>query len=147
MTILATTYTNPASNAGSAPPEAATPFKFMEGAHFMQLLLAQLRLQNPLEPLQDREMMTQLAQINSLQELQQINAALRETAAANLLTQSAGLIGKTVEYVDDEGQTQRGVVTGVSMQDGQVTLWLGEERLPLAEVVSVHESEEPAAEA
>jgi flagellar basal-body rod modification protein FlgD len=48
----------------------------MDGGEFMMILLAQLRNQNPLEPMDDKEMIAQMAQLNSLQELQKINASL-----------------------------------------------------------------------
>jgi flagellar basal-body rod modification protein FlgD len=48
----------------------------MDGGEFMMILLAQLRNQNPLEPMDDKQMIAQMAQLNSLQELQKINASL-----------------------------------------------------------------------
>ncbi len=40
---------------------------------FLQLLVTQLRLQNPLNPLSDQEFSTQLAQYSSLEEMQNAN--------------------------------------------------------------------------
>lgn len=51
---------------------------------FMFLLLAQLRNQNPLEPLEDKEFMAQMTQINSLKELQNMNRAINELYETNL---------------------------------------------------------------
>lgn len=48
----------------------------MDGGEFMMILLAQLRNQNPLEPMDDKQMIAQMAQLNSLEELQKINASL-----------------------------------------------------------------------
>lgn len=48
----------------------------MDGGEFMMILLTQLRNQNPLEPMDDKELISQMAQLNSLQELQKINASL-----------------------------------------------------------------------
>ena len=140
MTVFPTSSTGETS--GAAPLQSSNPFGFVEGAHFMQLLLAQLRHQNPLEPMQDKDMMGQLAQINSLQELQKINAALESIAAAGQLTDAAGLIGKTVQFLDEKGQAQSGQVTGVSLIAGQVILTLDEWQVPLPAVLSVSSSEE-----
>jgi flagellar hook assembly protein FlgD len=49
----------------------------MNNDQFMMVLLAQMRNQNPLEPMDDKEIIAQMAQLNSLEELQQINATLR----------------------------------------------------------------------
>lgn len=44
---------------------------------FMAILLAQMKYQNPLQPMDDKEVIAQMAQLNSLQELQNINATLQ----------------------------------------------------------------------
>jgi flagellar basal-body rod modification protein FlgD len=110
--------------------------------NFMMLLLAQLKHQNPLEPLNDRDMMAQLTQVSSLQELQKINALLEYMATSNRLSEAAGLIGKTIEYLDEDGKPQTGQVTGVSLTDDQIMVWIGEKRIPLSSVTSVSETKE-----
>jgi flagellar basal-body rod modification protein FlgD len=47
-----------------------------EGSEFMQILLAQLRNQNPMQPMDDNQLIGQMAQLNSLQELQKISTTL-----------------------------------------------------------------------
>jgi flagellar basal-body rod modification protein FlgD len=70
VTVSQTTQSNSGlqANAGSGLA--------MDGGEFMMILLAQLRNQNPLEPMDDKELISQMAQLNSLQELQKINASL-----------------------------------------------------------------------
>lgn len=60
---------------------------------FMKLLVAQLRNQNPLSPLQGTEFIAQTAQFSSLEQLQQINKSL-----ATLAT-SAGTDGASLDAV------------------------------------------------
>ena len=43
---------------------------------FMKLLLAQMGNQDPLKPMDDKEFITQLAQFNSLEQMQQVNKSL-----------------------------------------------------------------------
>lgn len=106
----------------------------MDGDDFMLLLLTQMRHQDPLEPMDDQAMMSQFTQLNSLQQLQQINATIY--SALNQppdLSEASGLIGKAIETSD--GIT--GTVTGVSIANGQIMLWLGEEQVPLSSVTSI----------
>ena len=70
---------------------------------FLQMLMAQLRAQDPMNPLEGHEYAAQLASFSSVQELQGIQEALEESINMNLLmTQSingnlaAALVGKTV---------------------------------------------------
>ncbi|MCB1059366.1 MAG: hypothetical protein KDB65_03970 [Calditrichaeota bacterium] len=70
---------------------------------FLQMLMAQLKAQDPMNPLQGHEYAAQLASFSSVQELQGIQSSLEESINMNLLmTQSingnlaAALVGKTV---------------------------------------------------
>jgi len=71
---------------------------------FMKLLVAQLKNQNPLNPLQGTDFIAQTAQFTSLEQLQQINTSLAKlTAASNGgnntsldAALAAGYIGKAV---------------------------------------------------
>ncbi len=66
---------NSATRANIQPDSAQTPASPQAGLsdQFMKLLLAQLRNQNPLEPMNNSEFMGQMTQLNSLQELTKIN--------------------------------------------------------------------------
>ncbi len=55
---------------------------------FLKLLVAQLRNQNPLNPLQGTDFIAQTAQFTSLEQLQQINASIAQLAASS--TASSG---------------------------------------------------------
>jgi flagellar basal-body rod modification protein FlgD len=57
---------------------------------FLKLLVAQLRNQNPLNPLQGTDFIAQTAQFTSLEQLQQINASLAELAASSTASSGGG---------------------------------------------------------
>jgi flagellar basal-body rod modification protein FlgD len=105
------------------------------GDEFMTLLLAQLRNQNPLEPLGEKDMIGQMTQLNSLQELQKMNANLTANNRSNRLTEAAGLIGKRVEYMGGK----EGLVTGVSYVQDEIMLWIGDQTAPLSSVTAISE--------
>jgi flagellar basal-body rod modification protein FlgD len=109
-----------------------------DSGQFMLLLLAQLRNQNPLDPVQDKDFMGQVAQLNSLQELQKMNATLQSLTKSNRLTEAAGLIGRTIQYRAGDGQVQTGLVDGVTLQGDQAMLLLGSAQVALADVISVN---------
>lgn len=66
---------------------------------FMQLLVAQLENQDPLEPMDSQEMITQLSELTGVEQLTAINdriGALEIATAGMANTQAADLTGKTV---------------------------------------------------
>ncbi|MHC4264395.1 MAG: flagellar hook assembly protein FlgD [Planctomycetota bacterium] len=70
---------------------------------YMELLVAQLQNQNPLEPLDNNEMASQLAMFSQLQQLENMNQSFSDTLVATNRTYANSLLGKSVTfYVDDE---------------------------------------------
>lgn len=90
---------------------------------FLQLFIAQLQNQNPLQPLSDSDMINQLTQINTMGSLSQLNASFADMLALQQLTQGSDLIGKSVTYaVDGSNETRTGVVNALAVQNGSVVL-------------------------
>ncbi len=116
------------------------PFSYVGNAQFMQLLLAQLRYQNPLDPMQNEEMIMQLTQINSLQELQSISDALTGLSRWSQMASASNLLGKRVQVMYNDGSIGEGVVTGISIVGNEVMLWVDDELIPFSSVVSVLDS-------
>jgi flagellar hook assembly protein FlgD len=85
----------------------------------------------------DKDLMGQITQLNSLQELQKISASIQARDKSSGLTEAVGLIGKTVNYTQQDGVTGSGLVTGVSMLKNEILLWIGETTIPLSAVSSV----------
>jgi len=109
---------------------------------YMKLLVTQLQNQNPLEPMDNDQMTSQLAQFSQLEQLASMNssfAKVLETVEHNYAT---SLIGKEVSFV---GETQPGttdIINGTVEQiynnvDGQIVLSVGSYTLGLADVISV----------
>ena len=140
-------YTSAASTKStksSGTQDSATP---QVGDQFMSMLLAQLRNQHPLEPMEDSALMTQMTQLNSLSELQNINSGLQSMNTglvkmnqSNQLTEAAALIGKTAQVSLDDGQTRSGIVTGVSTSKGEIMLWLGDLEVALSKLITVKDT-------
>ncbi|MBD3264164.1 MAG: flagellar hook capping protein [Candidatus Omnitrophica bacterium] len=93
---------------------------------FLQLLVTQLRNQDPLDPLKNEDFIAQLAQFNSLEELINLNQTTESVGTLQILTSSSSLLGKTVEAVKDD-QIVEGEVKEVGFYDGDVILALDTE--------------------
>ncbi|MBL4850171.1 MAG: hypothetical protein JKY65_31980 [Planctomycetes bacterium] len=104
---------------------------------FMNLLVTQLRNQNPLEPQDNSEFIAQLAQFSLLQNSKQSTNRLGGLLDATQLAQGAGLVGKEVSFRDEDGNTVNGVVERAHFLGGQVELEVAGSRIPLEDVSSV----------
>ncbi len=112
---------------------------------FLQLLVTQLKNQDPLSPTANEEFAAQLAQFSSLEQLESVNdnligmAVLQQgNALISQLTDSSALIGKTVVFSDPAtGDSRVGSVTSVKLQDGIAILNIDGRDVPLDYVSEV----------
>jgi len=116
---------------------------------FLKLLVAQLQNQNPLEPMDNSDMTAQLAQISSLQQLEEMNGHLEGLTGEGSMFAAAlavaegryatSLIGKEITVTAADGTVASGRVTGVERTNGQFVLQVGDQRVPLDAVREIRE--------
>ena len=111
---------------------------------YMKLLVAQLQNQNPLEPLDNKDMTAQLAQFSQLQQLENMNTSFGSVLDSVQRGYASSLIGKEVSFktTADDGamETRTGKVEEVVMgQDGQITLVVNNRNVNLADVLSIRQ--------
>jgi flagellar basal-body rod modification protein FlgD len=113
---------------------------------FLQLLIAEMRTQTPLEPIDNASFMNQMSQFSSMEQQKELNDNLLNLlhfqgalARLNGLTQGAGMIGHEVEYVvDEKGTTKTGVVDSVRVDEsGEVFVTIGKKDVPLQSIIGV----------
>lgn len=109
----------------------------LDSSQFMQILLAQLTHQNPLEPMNNAEMMSQFSQLNSLQELRGINSSMETVSATSQTAYLSSLIGRTVKASRADGKIIEGVVEGVVTEVDNPQVLIGDERVDLINVLEI----------
>ncbi|MDI6799970.1 MAG: flagellar hook capping FlgD N-terminal domain-containing protein [Actinomycetota bacterium] len=105
---------------------------------FLQLLVAQMRYQDPLEPMKNTEYIAQLAQFSSLEAIQALSDQMKAIGDWLGLSQSSSMIGKNIRAVDSAtGQFIEGLVLAVNIKDGAPYLELEEAEVLASDVVKV----------
>ena len=103
------------SAANEAPP---TQQNTIDQSDFIKLFLSQLQFQDPLEPVDNREFLAQMAQFSALEQARQTSANTQNLLLTEFSSQALSLVGKEVVV---EGQSRTGHVTAVSFtKDGPV---------------------------
>ena len=72
---------------------------------YMKVLIAQLQNQNPLEPMNNNEMASQLAQFSQLQQLESMNSNFAQILAITNRSYANSLIGKEVTFFTQDTET------------------------------------------
>ena len=91
---------------------------------YIKLLVTQLQYQNPLEPLDNNEMASQLAQFSQLNNLETMNTNFAEVLAISQRSYANSLLGRNVTFfAEDEstGELEQNVGTVESVFNDQST--------------------------
>ena len=90
---------------------------------FLKLFVAQLQHQDPMNPMQDQDFMGQMASFSTLEQVTNLASANAAMATNLSLSQSVGLIGRTVSWTDAADVVHTGVVEKVNQSaDGKPVL-------------------------
>ena len=97
---------------------------------FLNLLVTQLKYQDPMSPMEDKEFISQMAQFTSLEQMKNMNNAVQ-------ITQATSYIGKQVTWADSQGTEQTGIVTAIRIVNSEPKVMIGEESIELKKIMSV----------
>ena len=81
---------------------------------FLNLMVAQLRYQDPMNPTDSGQMMAQNAQFTALEKMQDVADKTAQLFQAQVSFGASGFIGKTVSWTDSDGAKQTSTVHGVT---------------------------------
>ena len=109
----------------------------LNASDFMTLLLDQMKNQDPLQPMDDSQLMGQLAQLTMVDKMQEMSQNLATMLNIQQLGQAANLVGKTVQGVDSSGDTVKGVVDSATMADNAASVVVGGKTIPLTGINTV----------
>ncbi len=108
----------------------------MDQNAFLQLLMAQMKYQDPLKPMDSSQFLAQQAQFTQISELQKLN---KTVTSSNEMMQASSLIGKEVGLIDPDNSQKviSGVVDAAVLDSTGASILIGGKAYPLDSVVSI----------
>ena len=145
MSLVAPVIDGQVSGATSAQSVAAEqekkarPSSTMDKESFLQLLVAQMKYQDPMEPTSNTEYISQYAQFSELEQMQNLSGSMN-------LQRASGLVGQyaVVEHVNDatgNTTTVEGRVDYVTFENNKAFLSIDGALYPMDELTNVMDSE------
>ena len=130
---MTTAIDNIVNNSSVQVPPSTTNIskQKMDGEMFLQLLVAQLRAQDPSSPMDTNAMMTQTSQLASMEQLTTMSNLTQESFSLQMRMAASNLIGKEVSYDDADGKPQKGVASSVSFADAVPMVTIGDKHIRL----------------
>ena len=104
---------------------------------FLNLMVAQLRYQDPMNPTDSGQMMAQNAQFTALEKMQDVADQTAALLSAQVSFGAAGMVGKNVTYMNDDGSTTSGLVGSVTYDASGPMLVVGGASVSLGQVQSI----------
>jgi flagellar basal-body rod modification protein FlgD len=95
-----------------------TPSPTVNYNDFLQLLIAQMKNQDPTSPTDMSQYMSQFAQMSSVEQAIQTNTKLDTLLSSTALSQAESLIGRTASFTSADGQSTTGKITAVRIIQG-----------------------------
>jgi flagellar basal-body rod modification protein FlgD len=117
--ISATGTTTSASTQTSGTSDALNQIDMDE---FIALMIAEMQNQDPLEPMDNTQMLQQISQIREIGSNDRLSDTLGAVLLGQNMTTASNMIGQTIMALGDDDQTFVGTVDRVSIDDGEAKL-------------------------
>jgi flagellar basal-body rod modification protein FlgD len=149
---MQTNPTNPAASPldalkaanSQSPTQVKANGNNVDKGSFLNLLVTQLRNQDPLDPVQNTEFISQLAQFQSLESqidtgkhLEDLVQIQESQLALAGLSQAALLVGKKVTWTDEKGKPGSGLVLSVTVENGVMMINYENGKVPVGALTSI----------
>jgi flagellar basal-body rod modification protein FlgD len=129
---------------------------------FLKLLVTELRYQDAMNPMEDREFIAQMAQMSSLEQMQNLNKtfetglltlaeaqnnynanisylleAMLYQTTLNGFSQGLNMLGREITYKAADEEVKTGTVSSIKQVDGCYLALAGEDEVALTDILSV----------
>ena len=108
-------------------------------ADYLKLFMQELTYQDPLQPIDNREFMAQMAQFSSLQEARTSNESLTQLLAMTSANQGLSLLGKTVKIQNSDGEGTVSKIEFFAKAPPKVSVVMSNGEVPQVEIGQIIE--------
>ena len=122
------------SGASNQPKESGDALRGLDMDQFLKLMIAELQNQDPLNPLENSEMLQQISQIRSVGATDKLTKTLDAVLLGQNLSSGSNLIGKQIKGLSDDAKPVEGVVERVSVANNVTKLHIGNQTVSLTNV-------------
>lgn len=139
--VTTTPLVQAGTSAAATPPAGASQgaggLGSLTSQDFLQLLVAQISNQDPLNPVSSSQFMSQTAELSTLEQIASLGQETSQVLAAQQLTSAVAMIGHTVTGTSSSGSAISGKVTGVVDASTGPLLDIGSSQAPLSDISTI----------
>ena len=141
-TVNNSTSTNSTGSATSTKQNADSndALRGLDMSEFLKLMIAQLQNQDPLQPLDNAEILQQISQIRQIGESQKLTNTLDSVLLNQNLSSASSLLGKNIKALTDDGTPVDGFVDRITVTGGTPRLHVGDLEVGLNNLSEINPS-------
>jgi flagellar hook assembly protein FlgD len=125
MSQLPTVQNNSTSSTSSASSATANnALNDLDVDSFLKIMIAELKNQDPLNPMDSSQMLDQIGQMRQITSSDKLTSTLNSVLLGQNIASSTNLIGANIDGISDDNQKVSGLVTSVSIDNGTPKLHL-----------------------
>ncbi len=106
----------------------------LDTSQFLDLMIAELQNQDPMNPMDNAQMIEQIGQIRQIDASSRLTTTLDAVLMGQNLSSASSLIGKTITGLDADSKKVTGKVDRVTVTDGIPKLHVGAKTVSLKNV-------------
>src|SRR6478609_6996438 len=126
-----------APTTGTDTGATTTTSKSADKDMFLQLLVAQMKYQDPMNPTDSSQFLAQSAQFTALEKMQSVADQTSQLVGLQLAFGASSMVGKTVSYPSKDGSIKSGLVTAARFDSTGPVLQIDGENVPFSAVRSI----------
>lgn len=114
--LAASTKSSSDSLSGTSSKNQVHDLKDLDINQFLQLMVSELTHQDPLNPMDNTQLVQQIGELRSIAAQDQLTSTLQALQTQQSLTTASSLIGKTVTALSTDNQNITGKIDSVSVE-------------------------------
>ncbi len=134
---METSATSSSTSSSATSSSTTDAFADLSMDTFLNLLVTELQNQDPLDPMDNSEILQQVTQISEIDSTQHLTETLESVLMGQNLVTASNLIGQTVAALSSDAAQITGEVDRVTLEDGVATLHIGEHTVALENVSEI----------
>ena len=127
----------PTANSASQAPNSNSKLRGLDMDHFLTLMITELQNQDPLNPMDNAQILQQISQIREIEATTSMQETLEAVLLGQNLANASSLINKKVTGLTDAGDQVQGAVERVSVAENKVQLTIGGKNVSLSNVSEI----------
>jgi flagellar basal-body rod modification protein FlgD len=115
-TIGSTPLVGTSTTPDTEPKNGVRDLKDLDINQFLKLMIAELTNQDPLNPMDNTQLVQQIGELRSIAASDQLTGTLQSLQTQQSLTTASSLIGKRVTAISTDNENVTGTVSSVSVE-------------------------------